>query len=60
MKKNVFSCKDERDCDFIYDGLKIEVGGKNKKIKRADYVIRDDVDIPALNIIPMWLLGMGW
>lgn len=60
MKKNVFSCKDERDCDFTCDGLKIEVGGKNKKIKRADYVIRDDVDIPALNIIPMWLLGMGW
>jgi len=40
--------------------LKIEVGGVSKKIKSADFVIRDDIDYPAANAVPMWLLGMGW
>jgi uncharacterized protein len=40
--------------------LKIEVGGASKKIKSADFVIRDDIDYPASNAVPLWLLGMGW
>lgn len=40
--------------------LKLEVGGASKKIKNADFVIRDDIDYPAANAVPMWLLGMGW
>ena len=40
--------------------LKIEVVGTSKKIKSADFVIRDDIDYPAANAVPMWLLGMGW
>ena len=40
--------------------LKLEVGGASKKIKSADFVIRDDIDYPAANAVPMWLLGMGW
>ena len=40
--------------------LKIEVGGASKKKKNADFVIRDDIDYPAANAVPMWLLGMGW
>jgi len=40
--------------------LKIEVGGASKKIKNADFVIRDDIDYPAGNTVPLWLLGMGW
>jgi len=40
--------------------LRLEVGGASKRIKSADFVIRDDIDYPAVNAIPMWLLGMGW
>jgi len=40
--------------------LKIEVGGASKKLKGADYVIRDDIDYPAGKALPLWLLGMGW
>jgi uncharacterized protein len=40
--------------------LKIEVGGSSKKPKSSDFVIRDDIDYPSTNAIPMWLLGMGW
>jgi hypothetical protein len=38
---------------------KIEVGGKNKSPKKADIVVRDDIDLPGKNSIPMWLLGFG-
>lgn len=57
-KFKIFACKQEKECDYIVDKMKIEVGGKNKKIKSADYVIRDDIDIPFGNKIPLWLLGM--
>lgn len=26
----------------------------------GDFVNRDDIDYPAANAVPMWLLGMGW
>jgi len=55
---NVTACKNEADCDYMIDGKKIEVGGKGKKIKNADYVIRDDIDVPFGNKIPLWMVGM--
>lgn len=53
----VFACPDERNGDFLIDKTVVEVGGKSKKQKKADFVIRDDTDIPHLNCIPMWTLG---
>ncbi|TYB87858.1 MAG: ATP-binding protein [Kosmotoga sp.] len=55
--KKVFASKNEEAGDFLVDGAVIEVGGKNKSKKKADYVIRDNIDLPNRNIIPLWLLG---
>ena len=62
----VEAARDETSGDFVLtktdeEGLKkimVEVGGASKKIKQADFVIRDDMDIPSMNAIPLWLLGM--
>jgi len=64
----VETTKDDSTGDFVItrpsvrgsEKLKIEVGGASKKIKNADFVIRDDIDYPAGNTVPLWLLGMGW
>ncbi|MFZ2960953.1 MAG: AAA family ATPase [Candidatus Ozemobacteraceae bacterium] len=66
----VFAPKNESECDFILESpmgnsslagkdWKIEVGGKNKSHKQVDVVVRDDIDLPGKDIIPMWLLGFG-
>ena len=64
----VEASRDETSGDFAitFDeksyGKKIlvEVGGKNKKEKSADFVLRDNTDYLALNAIPFWLLAMLW
>mgnify|MGYP001483004307 CR=1 FL=1 len=38
----------------------LEVGGARKNRKNADFVIRDHLDLPSRNAIPLWLLGMCW
>lgn len=53
----VFACKDERKGDFVIDDLIIEVGGKNKKQKDADFVVRDDLEFASGNVLPLWSLG---
>jgi len=53
----VFASKDEGKADFLFDKISIEIGGKNKKIKAADYVLRDDISEPSRNILPLWSLG---
>ncbi len=40
--------------------LKIEVGGRNKVLKKSDWVIRDNTDYPADKVLPLWLLAMAW
>ncbi len=40
--------------------IKIEVGGKDKVLKKSDWVIRDNTDFPTAKAIPLWLLAMGW
>jgi len=40
--------------------VKIEVGGISKRPKSADFVIRDDLDLPAGKALPLWLLGLGY
>lgn len=59
-KGNVYSIKNEKDGDFIFNGIKIEVGRKNKKRKNSEFVIRDDLDLPIRNKIPLWVLGLLW
>ncbi|NUU99618.1 ATPase AAA [Marinitoga sp. 1154] len=59
-KGEIFALKKEEDGDFIWNGIKIEVGGKNKKIKKSDFVIRDDIDLPIKNKVPLWILGFLW
>lgn len=55
--KKVFASKNEEAGDFLVNGSVIEVGGRSKAKKKADYVIRDNTDLPHRNIIPLWLLG---
>ncbi len=57
---SVFASSNETQCDFIANGLRLEVGGQKKQAKAADFVIRDNVDLPSGNVIPMWLIGMGY
>ena len=54
----LFAAANETDCDFMVNDLRIEVGGRTKKAKSADFVVRDNVDMPSGKIIPMWLLGL--
>ena len=56
--KAIFACKNEQNGDFEVEKLRLEIGGKSKPSKSADFVIRDDVDLPAGKQIPMWALGM--
>jgi len=55
-----FAEKDETKADLVFNGIHLEFGGANKNPKLADFVIRDDIDLPVRNCIPMWVLGMGW
>lgn len=59
-KRKVFAADNEREYDFLIDRFKVEVGGKNKEPKKADFVLRDDVDIPDGNMIPLWMLGFEY
>jgi hypothetical protein len=59
-KRKVFAADNEREYDFLIDQFKVEVGGKNKESKKADFVLRDDVDIPDGNMIPLWMLGFEY
>lgn len=49
--------------DFLIDRKYVfEIGGKGKSAKQIDtvkngYVVRDDIEIGAMNIIPLWLFG---
>ncbi|AEH51545.1 ATP-binding protein [Pseudothermotoga thermarum] len=56
----VWACDNEQEGDFVFKDIKLEVGGKKKKIKSSDIVIRDDLDLPLGNKIPLWILGMLW
>ncbi len=59
-KRKVFASDNEPEYDFLIDKLKIEVGGKKKKSKKADFVLRDGVDIPDGIVIPLWMLGFEY
>ncbi len=56
--REIFASDDERVCDFLTDGVTLEVGGRGKNRKGADIVVKDGLDVPMPGVIPMWLLGM--
>lgn len=66
MGYDVCASRNERDADFVASrrfsskNITIEVGGAEKKMKHADYVIRDTIDFGSDKIIPLWLLAMAW
>lgn len=47
-----------KDTEGMHIGFRIEVGGAGKPRKGSDFVIRDDIDLPAGGAIPMWMMGM--
>jgi len=59
-KGKIWAAKNEQDGDFIFEGMKLEIGGKKKSSKLSDFVLRDDIDLPLRNVIPLWMLGMLW
>jgi len=54
----VYASKNEKDGDFVSNKITFEVGGQSKKIKNSDYVIRDDIALPADKQIPLWTMGI--
>ncbi len=56
----LLSAVDETKADYTFNGLQLEIRGKNKKRKESNFVIRDDTEVPFGNSLPMWLLGMMW
>jgi predicted AAA+ superfamily ATPase len=46
--------KDDSQYDYRVGERTFEIGGRSKKAKQADYVIRDDIDLPAGKVIPLW------
>ena len=56
----VAACEREEEGDLVYRGMKLEIGGKNKGKKKSDYVIRDDIEIPGRDNIPLWMLGFRY
>lgn len=69
---SVFACRNETDGDFVVSkniggmdfgtspSMKIDLGGRDKVLKKSDRVIRDNSDYPAGKSIPLWLLAMSW
>lgn len=58
--RKVFASKNDSEYDLIVDSNKVEIGGKKKSLKSADYVIRDNIDLPYDNVIPLWMLGFEY
>jgi predicted AAA+ superfamily ATPase len=56
----VLSSKDEEQYDFEVQKIRFEVGGRNKKRKKSDVVIQENLDIKMENRWPLWILGCLW
>lgn len=61
---SISAMRNEKERDYVVtlgkQSMTLEIGGKSKKPKNADYVLRDNTDYPVGNAIPLWLLGMIW
>ena len=53
-----------KQADFIIDGkYTFEVGGKSKGQKQIEgienaWIVKDDIELPMLNTIPLWMVGL--
>lgn len=56
-KYTINASYDETVCDYLVNDIAIEIGGKNKKSKHADYVVSDDLEIPVGKRLPLWIFG---
>ena len=54
---SVYASKFETEGDFLIDKKVVEIGGKNKKIKKADILLRDDIQSASNHIFPLWSMG---
>ncbi len=51
--------------DFLIDGHTFEVGGKSKKQKQIKdvenaFIVKDDIETPYLNVLPLWMFGFNY
>lgn len=51
--------------DFLIDDINFEVGGKNKKQKQLQgfdkgFVVKDDIEVGYMNVVPLWQLGLNY
>jgi predicted AAA+ superfamily ATPase len=53
----VLTSKDEEQYDFQVKNINFEVGGKNKKKKKSDIVIQENLDIKTDTRWPLWIIG---
>ncbi|HLB59809.1 MAG TPA: AAA family ATPase [Bdellovibrionota bacterium] len=58
LGKEIYAYKEEQKADFVVEKMTLEIGGPSKSPKGADFVLRDDIDMPGNRIIPLWSLGM--
>ncbi|MEC9493153.1 ATP-binding protein [Flexistipes sp.] len=56
----LYASDDEKECDYIVNNKKFEIGGRNKKRKNAEYIVSDDLDIPLGNRLPLWMAGFQY
>ena len=53
-----------KQADFLVnDKYTFEIGGKSKGQKQIEgienaWIIKDDIELPLLNTIPLWLIGL--
>ena len=57
-RREIHACRNEKEGDFKTSSLILEVGGREKRLKNADFVVRDDLEVPGEKTIPLWSLGM--
>jgi len=58
LQLNCFATEDELQGDFMVDDVLFEVGGESKKSKKADIVLRDNIETSeSAKVRPLWLLG---
>ncbi len=53
-----------KQADYLIDDkYTIEIGGKSKEQKQIEgienaWIVKDDIELPLLNTIPLWLIGL--
>ncbi|MDN5319272.1 MAG: uncharacterized protein PWR00_1235 [Thermovirga sp.] len=59
-KGEIWAAENDKEADFVFEDVKLEVEGRGESHKSSDFVIKDNIDLPLRNTIPLWMLGMLW